>query len=283
MLRVLVLVLGVIAWPASWSLAAGYGGTISGELVAIRGTANQFRIVGHGGTFTAPSGTSVQALDGKTVQVEVSNGRVTQITETPVAINPVAHGFATVRGELMVTDPIARRFTFAGDNQVYTAPSGIDISAYAGKLVEAKVDETGVVTELRLVSPGSSYYPAPANPVAANPPAPPYPPPVYAPAPYPPPAATGSCMYYGQTYSAGSAVCQSGTEFRCDGSQWQSLGTPCQSGDGRRAHDTTLPPQSPRSCVVGDATVASGSGICRQGTTYRCDDGAWINIQTACR
>lgn len=260
-LRVLALTLAVLALPLASHAALGH--TITGEFVAIKGTANQFRIVGHGGTFTAPAGTSVQALDGKPVQVELSNGRVTQIVEAPVPIDPVVHGFSTVRGEVMVTDPTSRRFTFAGDNQVYVAPAGIDITPYAGKIAEAQVDENGRVTELRLVGSGpQTYYPQPA-------------------AVYPPPvAAVGSCMYYGQPYSAGSAVCQSGTQYRCDGSQWQSLGTACHTADVR---DEAIPPLSPRSCVVGDATVASGSGVCRQGTTYRCDDGSWINVQTACR
>jgi hypothetical protein len=259
MLRVLILALSVLVVPLAGQLAADAGRVITGELVAIKGTANQFRIVGHGGTFTAPASASVQALDGKTVEVALSsNGKVAQITEATVPIDPVAHGFSTVRGELVATDPAARRFTFATDNQVYVAPAGIEITAYAGKMVEAKLDEDGRVTELRLVGPGPQTY-------------------------YPVPASVGSCMYYGQTYSAGSAVCQSGTQYRCDGSQWQSLGVTCQRADARDARDTSVPPRAPRSCVVGDATVASGSGICRSGTTYRCDDGAWINVQTACR
>jgi hypothetical protein len=35
--------------------------------------------------------------------------------------------------------------------------------------------------------------------------------------------------------------------------------------------------------MVGDATVASGSSVCRDGTAFRCDDGAWLNVRTACR
>jgi hypothetical protein len=35
--------------------------------------------------------------------------------------------------------------------------------------------------------------------------------------------------------------------------------------------------------MVGDATVASGSTVCRSGVTYRCADGNWNNIGTACR
>jgi hypothetical protein len=36
-----------------------------------------------------------------------------------------------------------------------------------------------------------------------------------------------SCTYNGQTYSHGSVVCQSGTEYRCNDGSWDSLGTSC--------------------------------------------------------
>jgi hypothetical protein len=245
--------------------AAQYGRTLTGELVHTSG--NQFRIVGVGSGYTAPSGTPLSALDGKTVQVELSpDGRVTQITEVSVPINPVVHGWSTVRGQVAVTNPAARTFTFAGDTQIYTAPASIDITLYNGKFAEAKMDENGNVTELNLV---------PASPQAYNP----YSPPVAG--SYGAPVAATGCTYNGQIFSTGSAVCQSGTQYRCDGTNWASLGTTCQplvAGDA-----PGLPPNAPRSCVVGDATVANGSSICRTGTTYRCDDGAWINMQAACR
>ena len=161
-LRVLTLALciavaGALLANTPVASAAQYGRTLTGELVHTSG--NQFRIVGVGSGFTAPSGTPLSALDGKTVQVELSpDGRVTQITEVSVPINPVAHGWSTVRGQVAVTNPPLRTFTFAGDTQSYTAPASIDVTLYNGKFAEAKLDENGNVTELHLV-PGPSPRP----------------------------------------------------------------------------------------------------------------------------
>lgn len=249
----LTLALLPVTFVALPSVAAASTSVMTGELVAEGG--NQFRLVGHG-RYTAPPGTPLQALDGKTVQVELAAGKVVSITEAPVAVNPVVHGVSTVRGELRVADPATRTFTFASDTQVYTAPPSIDIAAYNGKMVEIKLDEHGQVTDFKLVGPA---------PQGA----------------YGVPPIAGSCMYQGQTYSAGAAVCQSGTQYRCDGIRWQSLGSVCQAISASDA--PARPPREPRSCTVGDATVAPGSSICRSGTTYRCDDGSWINVQTPCR
>jgi hypothetical protein len=230
---------------------------ITGELVVLPGSTSQFRIVGHSGAFSAPAGVDVTALDGKTVEVEVAGGKATQIVPRPVPINPVAHGWSTVRGVLETRDALNGRFTFHGDDQTYTAPSGVNVSVYDGKMVEAKLDETGRIVELIPVGPAPAQAVNPAG------------------------APSGSCSYGGATYSAGAAVCQSGTQYRCDGNQWQSLGVTCTA----TAADAPLNAgvRSPRSCAVGDATVASGSSVCRQGTTFRCDDGAWLSLGTACR
>lgn len=258
-LRTLALALAFLGFGAlayADQAAADHERVVTGELVVINAAKNQFRLVGHDGSFTAPAGTPVTALDGHTVQVELSSsGRVLQVTDAPVAIDPVTHGWSTARGALVVTDAPNRRFSLAGDHQTYVAPPGVDLDSYAGRMVEVRMDENGRVTELHLVaSPpqGSLGAPPPSN----------------------------SCSYRGQTYSAGAAVCQSGTQYRCDGSQWQSQGLACQVSDAR---DVSVPPGSLRPCVVGDATVANGSGICREGTAFRCDDGAWINTHSACR
>ncbi len=236
--------------------AADYSGrVVTGELVAMSGS--QFRIVGQPGSFSAP-GVDLQALDGKTVEVEIgSGGKVAEIRPHPVPINPVTHGWSTVRGQLAVIDPLNGRFTFAGDDQAYIAPSSVNISSYAGRMVEAKIDENGKVTELQPIA----GMPAQAGIVA--------------------PAAVGTCSYSGQIFSAGAAVCQSGTQFRCDGTHWQSLGLPCRAGAADAPLNSAV--VSSRSCPVGDATVANGSSICRSGTTFRCDDGAWISLGTACQ
>jgi hypothetical protein len=288
-LRVFALVVGlsaIVTLPtlvAPTHSVAQSGRGIYGELVAEGG--NTFRIVGHSGHYKAPSGTPLTALDGKTVQVDIdSSGRVVSIAEAPVPVNPVAHGWSVVRGVVKVTDPLNRRFTFAGDTEMYSAPPSIDIMPYDGRMAEVKLDQTGRVAEMKLVSPPpqSGYYaPQPGSdytaPSGTGYTAPP------AGTGYSEPAtgygvpATG-CMYEGQTYSTGAAVCQSGTQYRCDGTHWQSLGTNC-----RVVGASDAPPRDPASCAIGDATVAPGSSICRSGTTYRCDDGTWVNVRTPCR
>ena len=229
---------------------------VSGELVVTNAAANHFRIVGHSGSYTAPAGTPLTSLDGHTVRVDLSsNGRVLQITDTPVPINPITHGWSTARGALVVTDAASGHFSFAGDDRTYVAPPGVDIASYAGRMVEITMDENGHVTDFHAIgAPPEGSYLAP-------------------------PAVT-SCTYRGQAYSAGAAVCQSGTQYRCDGSRWRNLGASCQTSEGSAAG---APPRAPRECVVGGATVANGSGICRDGSVLRCDDGAWIGVHTACR
>jgi len=37
----------------------------------------------------------------------------------------------------------------------------------------------------------------------------------------------GDCKYKGTTYSHGSAVCQSGTQYRCADGQWKGLAIAC--------------------------------------------------------
>jgi hypothetical protein len=154
----------------------------------------------------------------------------------------------------VVTDAGTGRFKFAGDEQTYFAPSGIDLRPYAGKLVEIRLDEADRVTDMHVVS---STQP-----------------------PYVPPSAAPSCSFRDQTYSAGAAICQSGTQYRCDDSQWRSLGIACQVSNAR---DLNEPTRALRDCNVGNTTVGNGSDICRDGSTVRCNDGAWIDTRTACR
>jgi hypothetical protein len=281
---VLTLIAGFMVFAALVQPAdvrADTGRVLTGELVVLNGSNTQFRIVGYNGTFTAPAGTPLHQLDGHPVQVDLaSSGKVLAIHDTPIPINPIEHGAVTVRGEMVVVDAVARRFSVAGDTQTYSAPPSMDIAAYAGKLVEFKVDETGRVTELHLVgTPPYGYAPPyPAAPAAGT---------RYdtnntygSTAGYSAPAAPStSCTYAGQPYSAGSAICQAGSQYRCNLGQWQNLGSACTAD----AKSVNLPPSEPRACIVGGATVANGSGICRDGSTLRCEDGTWINTQIACR
>jgi hypothetical protein len=184
---------------------------VSGELVVIDGSADRFRLVGHDGTFKAPAGVPLAELDGKNVEVQLSGGRVTQITERAVAITPITSGYETVRGQMIVRDPVARSFNFAGDTRVYIAAPTVEIAPYAGKWVEVSLDAQGQVTQLKLI---------------AEPP----PPPV----------------------------------------SMQNVPAP-------------LPAAGGATCAIGNATVASGSTICRGGITNRCDNGTWVSLGTICR
>jgi hypothetical protein len=132
------------------------------------------------------------------------------------------------------------------------------------------------------------------------------------------------CNYRGTTYSNGAAVCQAGSQFRCDGGDWKGLGiacdadardvakvcafdgnsfstgaVSCQSGTRYQCDDgvwTSLAVACPsagdapalvapvkRSCMYNDATVATESTICKSGITFRCEDGEWRNLGSACQ
>jgi hypothetical protein len=224
------------------------GGVLTGELVVTNAAQNQFRLVGHGGSFIAPAGIPVGALDGKPVEVELSgDGRVLQISQMPIHLEPIVHGFELVSGQLVAADPVTRTFTIAGDNRVYIAPSSFDIRPYAGRMVEVRLDERGQVMDIDFAPRFGGDAPMP----------------------------TGNCSYNGQGFSDGAPLCQSGTQYRCERGMWRSLGTACVA-DGR----TSL--RSLRTCVFGDASVANGSTICRDGRVSRCADGEWVYVGTAC-
>ena len=250
MLILILLVMGVTPFgPHLTSRAQAYTGhdrdVLTGELVVTDAAKNRFRLVGHGGSFTAPASTSVEVLDGKPVAVEFArDGRVLQITEEPIPVDPITKSYEIISGQLVLSDAMLRTFMIAGDNRVYVAPPGVDIGLYAGRMVEVRVDAQGHVMEI-----------GPAAGAAAP--------------------LSGPCPYAGQGYYDGALVCQSGTQYRCEAGVWRSLGFACPSND-------TTASRWLRTCVLGDATVASGSLVCRNGTTFRCADGAWVNVGTAC-
>jgi hypothetical protein len=92
------------------------------------------------------------------------------------------------------------------------------------------------------------------------------------------PISAKSCAFNGSSYSPGSASCQSGTQYRCDDGAWTSLAIAC-TGSGQIA--ARMAPVG-RTCMYNEATVATGSTMCRSGTTVRCEDGEWHNLGTTC-
>lgn len=123
---------------------------LTGELVVVG--APRFRLVGHDGTFKAPPGAPIVALEGKVVDVAMeTDGRVLAVTERQIAITPRVVILEKVRGQLVVLSAAERSFTLTGDTRVYGAPLGIDLAPYNGKWVETTLDADGRVTTLRLV------------------------------------------------------------------------------------------------------------------------------------
>jgi hypothetical protein len=287
----------------SMSLSLGFAGAparaagreISGELVILKTGNRQFRIVDHGGSFTAPAGVSLEEFDGKPVRVELgSGGQVLSITEKPIETNPLMRNYQIVTGQLVVTNAAAGSFTIAGDGRSYLAPLGVDVRPYANQMVDVFIDEQGQVKSIDRAK-NSALPVAPVMPYNA-----------------------GVCSYNGLAYEEGVLTCQSNTRYRCEAGVWRSVGGPCTAGydqpcnrDGANyaagstrcesgtqllcqdgiwrdlgttcVSDVTTASARPRSCMVGDATVGSGSTICRSGVTYRCSDGSWNDLGTACR
>ncbi|HYD48987.1 MAG TPA: hypothetical protein VEB21_11595 [Terriglobales bacterium] len=232
--------------------ALGADQVLTGELVVLDGSSSRFRLVDHGGSFQAPGGVSLEAFDGKPVEVRLSGGRVVAIEEMPMHIAPVEHGYEVITGHLLVTSPST--FSIAGDSRSYRAPAHLELSRYANQMVQVRLDERGHVTELNFAGPAVRAADAPV-------------------------ISDSVCRYNGQTYSDGAPICQSGTQFRCERGEWRNLGLAC--AEPRSALDPGMAHRS-RSCMFGGASVASGSSICRNGTTLRCADGEWININVPC-
>lgn len=265
------------------------GHTVRSELVVTDAARNRFRLVGHG-SFTAPSHIPVAALDGKTVEVEFApDGRVVDINESPVAIEPIVSNREVVWGQLELRDAAMGTFNLAGESRVYVAPPTVDLRPFAGRMVEIHLDERGRLGKIDLAARSSNA-----------------------------PAGGSTCMYGGQGYSDGAAICQSGTQYVCEIGTWRSLGLVCADASGRNCDlngtsyasgatrcergtqficetalwrnlgtacvsDGSTAHHSPRTCMFGGATVMNGSSIWRDGATMRCSDGEWVSAGTPCR
>ena len=88
-----------------------------------------------------------------------------------------------------------------------------------------------------------------------------------------------SCTFNGTPYSPGSASCQSGTQYRCDDGAWVSLAVACPASG---QVGVQMAPVG-RPCMYNDATVATESTICKSGIMFRCENGEWHNLGTACQ
>ncbi len=174
--------------------------TLTGELVITDAIGDQFRIVRHRGTYTAPTGTSLRALDGKPVRVDIdSSGLALRVHEIPIHIEPITHSFDLISGELLVRDPAARTVAIAGDDVIYTAPAAVDITQHAGRLVEIRVDDSGRVTG---IGPAAHAVNSALQ-------------------------SSRQCVLSDASIAHGLSICRHGTTFRCTDGEWVNTGAAC--------------------------------------------------------
>lgn len=189
------------AWAGSTSGRSSER-VLTGEMVVINTAGNQFRLVTHGGQFTAPPGVSLQPLDRKPVSVEIgADGRVTSIREIPVVVEPIEHGFEVVSGYVLLRDPARRTFTLYGDDRMYVAPAGVDITRYADRMAEIRVSADGTVTR---IEPMTRFGDAPQR------------------------SAVRECRFADATLASGASMCRQGTTVRCVDGTWINTGQPCR-------------------------------------------------------
>jgi len=198
----LVLLAFVLCFTVPNTACAAGDRALTGELVVTNAARNQFRLVEHNGTFTAPAGVSVTELDGKPVRVEFgSDGRALQITQMPIDYAPITHGFEVVSGEFVLRDPISRTFGVYGDNRTFTIPQGVDPALYAGHLVELRLDDQGHLMSINGVTRAAD---APQSP------------------------RLGTCVFGDASVVNGTSICRGGQMLRCSDGMWANTGTPCR-------------------------------------------------------
>lgn len=94
-----------------------------------------------------------------------------------------------------------------------------------------------------------------------------------------PSVALKACALNDKSYYPGSVSCQSNTQYRCDDGAWTSVGITCVPIPEVAAHRAP----AGRTCMYNGATVATDSSICKSGVAFRCNDGEWSNLGTACQ
>lgn len=85
--------------------------------------------------------------------------------------------------------------------------------------------------------------------------------------------ADSGCRFGGVGYSDGATTCQSGTQYRCNDGEWESLAIQCSPPDKSA---------SMKSCDYNGETFSAGATSCQASTQYRCVDGAWQSLAIAC-
>lgn len=183
-------------------------------------------------------------------------------------------------GELVPLDGSSTRFRLVGHEGAFTAPPGTPLDALDGKAVVVELSADGTVTRIteRLIAitPVTTGWESVRGQLAVR------------------DAAAGTFGIVGAT---GVYTAPAGLDLRPYAGKWVEV---TLDAEGRARRITLLadrpPPALPtpalaplsgsgaarRRCAIGDATVASGSSICRAGVTQRCEDGTWLSLGTPC-
>lgn len=189
-----------------------------------------------------------------------------------------AAGQQMLSGELVVLDAGSGRFRLVGHDGAFTAPGGTPLAALDGKAVTVELANGRVarISERPVaITPVTSGWETVRGQLELR------------------DAAGGTFGVVGdrQSYSA-----PAGLDLQPYVGKWVQASI---DADGRATAVTLLadrPPPAPPTlapgaaaapargtCAVGDATVSSGSTVCRAGVTQRCDDGVWVSLGTACQ
>jgi hypothetical protein len=87
------------------------------------------------------------------------------------------------------------------------------------------------------------------------------------------PCFTERTMYPDRTTS-----CQYGRVYQCDNGDWIAARESCSSPAPQVAAAGAVP----ATCEFGGISFSSGAASCNAGTQYRCDNGRWTSLGTAC-
>lgn len=172
-----------------------------------------------------------------------------------------------MRGALQVVDASRDTFRVIGEPGTYQAPPGVALTPLEGQLVDVHVTDDGRVQR---IAPFAVGY-APITVVlrgelrVVD-------------------AAKQAFTFHGDTqvYRAPPSI---------DLGRYDGQSVEARINEGQVTDIARISPpgaggpvaSDAASCRLGDATFASGSQMCTQGTTRRCDNGTWTDLDTPCR
>ncbi len=191
---------------------------------------------------------------------------------------PAGASDRVLSGELVVLNGSASQFRLVGTDGTFTAPAGTPLTELDGKAVTVEVSNGSVtqITEQHVpITPVTSGFETVRGQLVLREPA---------------------ARTFGVVGDTSTYVAPAGVALEPYVGKWVEASI---DANGRASQITLLadkPPPAPAvmpmggaaaatgaTCMVGDATVASGSSVCRGGITNRCDNGAWVSLGTACQ